>query len=114
MTGGDYLYQIIVSVVVAAVIEMLFAVTSRSVLGLIFGNKTLDFDKSVAAGEVKSALVVDFNDLNKYAVAYVDNVLNLVNTLYVKAADVNKSLFTGSYLDERTEAHKSCDYAVVN
>ena len=56
---------------------------------IVLGDKTLDLDEGVAAGEVQAALIVDLADLDDDLVAHVHNVLHLLGALDVQLADVD-------------------------
>jgi len=66
----------------------------------------LKVSKSVLAGKIYSALVVDLHYLNNDLVANGNDVLDLFNSLLVKLGDVNKSVLAGSNLDKCTEVHE--------
>ena len=76
------------AVISSSVVSAAAVVPSGSSAGLIgqvvLGNKSLDLDKSVSAGEVYSALIVNIGDLNYYLVAYGYNILNLFNSVLGK------------------------------
>ena len=84
--------------------------SSAGLIGqVVLGNKSLDLDKSVSAGEVESALVVYLANLDYDLVADSNDILNTVNVLDIKMADVDKTLFAGSDLNgsSSTNAPKS-------
>ena len=76
---------------------------------LIFRNKTLNLYESVSAGEVQSALVIDFANLDNNLIADSDNILNSLCALDIEVADVDKTLLAGSNLDKRAEVHQTGD-----
>lgn len=81
---------------------------------VVLGNKSLDLDESVSAGEVESALVVYLANLDYDLVADGNDILNAVNALDIKVADVDKTLLAGSDFNKRAEVHKAGNNALVD
>ena len=76
------------AVISSSAVSAAAVVPSGSSAGLIgqvvLGNKSLDLDKSVSAGEVESALVVYLANLDYDLVADSNDILNTVNVLDIK------------------------------
>ena len=96
---------------ISSAVSAAAVVPSGSSAGLIgqvvLGNKSLDLDKSVSAGEVESALVVYLANLDYDLIADSNDILNMVDVLDIKVADVDKTLFAGSDLNECAEVHQA-------
>ena len=106
------------AVISSSAVSAAAVVPSGSSAGLIgqvvLGNKSLDLDKSVSAGEVESALVVYLANLDYDLVADSNDILNTVNVLDIKMADVYKTLFAGSDLNECAEVHQAGNNTLVD
>lgn len=76
------------TVISSSAVSAAAVVPSGSSAGLfgqvVLGNKSLDLDKSVSAGEVESALVVYLANLDYDLVADSNDILNTVNVLDIK------------------------------
>lgn len=106
------------TVISSSAVSAAAVVPSGSSAGLfgqvVLGNKSLDLDKSVSAGEVESALVVYLANLDYDLVADSNDILNTVNVLDIKVADVDKTLFAGSDLNECAEVHQAGNNTLVD
>lgn len=76
-----------------------------SAVVLLCSSLSLNVSESVLAGQVNSALLVDFHYLNDYLVAYGNNILNLLNTAVLKLGNVNHAVLAGSNFNKCAEVH---------
>jgi len=88
------------TVVVTVVVAALASLRTCGTLGKgVLGNESLNLDKSLSAGEIESALVVDGENLDHDLIADVDNVGDLLGALDIEMADVNKTFLARSDLN---------------
>ena len=86
----------------------------RAGLLRLFRHKALDLDERIAAGQVDTTLLVDFDHFHNDLVADGHNVLNGLHAADIEFADVHKALFTRRNLHKRAERHKTGHAAFVN